>query len=434
MELSIRDFAKIKQADIVIDGITVIAGENNTGKSTVGKILFSLFNSSSDIEEKIFNERMREVEKSNEKIMYEYFDGNIIYGGFDRLYLLSNLMIPSIRRNKNNSIEKIEEDIRKKLYKYKNSIVGKMDDDLLEEMTHKLGENIESFLEIPEENIILEVVSEYFSKVFSSQTNSLLDKEKYNAPVLTLKIKNRHNRLFFQDNRCVKMENEINIIHKAIYIDNPFIVDELSGDYDGLSTMEDELKKLILKQNQRDIFDGVVESVRAKEKLKEIYEVLKTVVDGQIIFGQGEEIYLKNDNLDKPLSVHNLSTGIKSFTILKMLLEKGCLKDKDVLILDEPEIHLHPQWQIIYAQLIVLLQKNFDLSIIVTTHSPYFVDALDLFSHKYGINKKVNYYLASNTEEGAIIERVTDNIDLIYKKMASPIQALDTLRHELNNQ
>lgn len=39
MELSIRDFAKIQQADIVIDGITVIAGENNTGKSTVGKIL-----------------------------------------------------------------------------------------------------------------------------------------------------------------------------------------------------------------------------------------------------------------------------------------------------------------------------------------------------------------------------------------------------------
>ena len=34
--------------------------------------------------------------------------------------------------------------------------------------------------------------------------------------------------------------------------------------------MEDELKKLILKQNQRDIFDGVVESVRAKEKLKEL--------------------------------------------------------------------------------------------------------------------------------------------------------------------
>lgn len=351
-----------------------------------------------------------------------------------KTHFLSNRIVRSIRGNKNNSIEKIEEDIRKELYKYKDSIIYKIDEDLFEEMICKLRENVESFLEIPEEDIILEVVSEYFSKVFSSQTNSLLDKGSHNNPILALKIKNRQNRLFFQDNRCVKMENEINIIHKAIYIDNPFVVDELSGNYDGLSTMENELKKLILKQNQRDIFDGVVESVKTKEKLREISEVLKTVVDGDIIFGQREEIYLKNDNLNKPLSVHNLSTGIKSFAILKMLLEKGCLKDKDVLILDEPEIHLHPQWQIVYAQLIVLLQKNFDLSIIVTTHSPYFVDALDLFSHKYEINKKVNYYLASNIEEGAIIERVTDNIDLIYKKMASPIQVLDTLRHELNNQ
>jgi hypothetical protein len=31
----------IKSADILVDGLTVIAGENDTGKSTVGKILFS---------------------------------------------------------------------------------------------------------------------------------------------------------------------------------------------------------------------------------------------------------------------------------------------------------------------------------------------------------------------------------------------------------
>lgn len=82
MELSIRDFAKIQQADIVIDGITVIAGENNTGKSTVGKILFSLFNALSDVEEKIFNERMRELRSSSERIMSEYFDKDADHGGW----------------------------------------------------------------------------------------------------------------------------------------------------------------------------------------------------------------------------------------------------------------------------------------------------------------------------------------------------------------
>lgn len=35
MELHIRNIAKIEKADIEINGITVIAGENNTGKSTV---------------------------------------------------------------------------------------------------------------------------------------------------------------------------------------------------------------------------------------------------------------------------------------------------------------------------------------------------------------------------------------------------------------
>ena len=32
------------------------------------------------------------------------------------------------------------------------------------------------------------------------------------------------------------------------------------------------------------------------------------------------------------------------------------------------------------------------------------------------------------------MEDVTDHIDSIYKKMASPIQVLDSLRYELNNQ
>lgn len=35
--------------------------------------------------------------------------------------------------------------------------------------------------------------------------------------------------------------------------------------------------------------------------------------------------------------------------------------------------------------------------------------------------------------DGIKMEKVTDNIDKIYKKMASPIEVLDTLRYELNN-
>lgn len=40
MDFKLKDLGKIKKADIKLDGITVICGDNNTGKSTIGKSLF----------------------------------------------------------------------------------------------------------------------------------------------------------------------------------------------------------------------------------------------------------------------------------------------------------------------------------------------------------------------------------------------------------
>lgn len=37
MNITIENVGKIRHADITIDGITVIAGENGSGKSTVGE-------------------------------------------------------------------------------------------------------------------------------------------------------------------------------------------------------------------------------------------------------------------------------------------------------------------------------------------------------------------------------------------------------------
>ena len=51
MRIRIENVAKINDADINIDGITVIAGSNNTGKSTVGKALFALFEAFYNLDE-----------------------------------------------------------------------------------------------------------------------------------------------------------------------------------------------------------------------------------------------------------------------------------------------------------------------------------------------------------------------------------------------
>ena len=67
MKLIIKNIGKLKNAEVEINGITVITGENNTGKSTVGKSLWALFNGLYKINEQIFMEKLDNIEDILEK-------------------------------------------------------------------------------------------------------------------------------------------------------------------------------------------------------------------------------------------------------------------------------------------------------------------------------------------------------------------------------
>ena len=139
-------------------------------------------------------------------------------------------------------------------------------------------------------------------------------------------------------------------------------------------------------------------------------------------------------NHEEPISVMNLSAGLKGFVLIKTLLERGILKEKDVLILDEPEIHMHTEWQLIYAEIIVLIQKYFDMTILVTTHSSHFLQAIEYFSKKYEIENKCHYYLSKSKDGGVTFENVTNNIDKIHSEMVEPSIRLDRLEEELEDE
>ena len=432
MRLNIKNFSKIKEASILVDGITVIAGENNTGKSTVGKILFSLFNSVADIEKNVEQQRRTEIRERCRMILGNYdvlredlrirrsrfyleTADEIIFQIFELQEKQNHILPEQVYTILENVLEPLYEKDREFEYR---------------ELLQNLLKNIVNILNISGEVISLELLTRYFDRIFSGQMNSLLDQSS--DAFLDLMIKDKHITLLFQNHICSDYQSSILLLNKAVYIDNPFVIDVLNH-YSDLNPIDSYLKDLLQRQRGENDGYGVIESVIVKEKLNEIYQTLQKVVEGKIVVKKGDGFYLEKEGFYQPVSFSNLSTGLKSFVILKMLLEKGLLLEKDVLILDEPEIHLHPQWQIVYAELIVLLQKYFDLSIVVTTHSPYFLDALNLFSVKHGIDEKVNYYLSSMDQGHVKMEYVTDRIDSVYERMASPIQILESLRYELNN-
>ncbi len=55
MELSVKNVGIIETANIKLNGLTVLTGENDTGKTTIGKILFTIYFG--------FNDFMKNMEK-----------------------------------------------------------------------------------------------------------------------------------------------------------------------------------------------------------------------------------------------------------------------------------------------------------------------------------------------------------------------------------
>lgn len=422
MKLQVSNFAKIERADINIDGITVICGNNDTAKSTIGKILFSIFDSNFDIEKKIIDE----LEKDIERIIFRYtrskIKRDIIYSRYmyfiNRNNFLEKINYPNIRYTELNNIKKtIKEYFPKEIF-------VNIDNDIIDNISKDILEKINT----PYDKIREEIINRYFNSIFKNQINNLFDKKSYAS--LKLEIKKQIMDINFKNDECIKFKSKFNITHNAFYIDNPFIIDNLDKDEE-LSIIENKLINSLTKIYNSDPLEGIFDSVNAKDTLKEVYDIISKIIGGKIMEKNGD-FYINYREYNVDLNLNNLSTGLKSFVIIKMLLENGSLGKKDVLILDEPEIHLHPEWQLIYAELIVLLQKHFELNIVITTHSHYFLESINRFSIKYKTNKLVNFYITeyADNKKNIVFINVNDKLDEIYKRMYEPLRILQNMRDE----
>lgn len=412
MKLSIRNVGKLKEADVEINGITVITGENDTGKSTVGKVLWSVFNGFYEIDEKVYNEKVSELEKIIDEIIKENVYKNLStdYNSFFEIFnsTREKIAIEFLKENKEYSEDEIK------------IIINNYKKDLKIENISKFVQEINETLKISDKEIIKVIVSRVMNKEFHNQINAVFSKEKMNIGEISLKIKDKEIDLKIENNEISDVQNYFLINKETMYIDNPFILD--SYDFED-ENHQAHLATNVFSENE----NSVISEIKVKKKLNNIYQKLNSVLSGEILENKNSKfVYRKNG---EDIDLKNLSTGLKTFAIIKMLLQNGTLEENGTIILDEPEIHLHPEWQLKFAELIVLLQKEFGMHILLTTHSPYFLNAIEVFSERHKIDDKCKYYVAENEGNSSIIKDVTGNTREIYRKLARPIQDLENIRY-----
>lgn len=417
MELKLSNIAKIESANIKLNGITVIAGNNNTGKSTLGKVVFCLFNSLVNIEEKI--ERQKEemiyrllLRKVEQKPLV--WEENVKY----------KILSPRLR----SYARELNYDISEERYSVLiNSLMNSISDEnsqkgALEELTNE----IKKIRSLPIERLSRSAVSAYFNQIFYSEINNKNKIEE--RAVIDATITDKKLQIEFLDNSCVEMQQQVKILNEAVYLDNPFVLNYLNNKSFGC----DEIEQVIIRKlrQKTDAVDDVVQYSYNIDRIQEVLDKIKDVTKGSILTDETQMYFYKENGKEK-ININNLSAGLKSFIIIKTLLEKGALKEKDILILDEPEIHLHPEWQLIYAEVIVLLHKTFDLTILLTTHSAHFLDALSYYAQIYGMSDKCNYYLSRASQYGCVLEDKTNDLSQIYAQLVDPSIALDKLKYKL---
>ncbi len=419
MRLQIKNFAKIKEADIKLDGITVIAGENNTGKSTVGKILYAFFNSMHNYPTQVKYQKINRIRNIINNFFYVCESKYNIRNDYSKEY--SKVMSEYL-----NQAELEDTDI---LF---NFFIDKYPDINKDELNTTL-ENVKNTLGISDKDIFFNLVSSTFNGVFYNQVNNL---NNLTDAEIKVTIQNDTSNLLFSKGFCSQIDSPILVTHSAVFFDDPNALDYLSlNKYIRSSTLTRKLRNMLSSlDNYTDETPDVISDIINNEKLKEIYALLDKVNIGSLVKQERGKYMYNNNNLIKPLEIENLSIGIKAFVLLKSILEANLIHDKDVLIFDEPEIHVHPKWQILYAEVLVLLQVTFDLTLVITSHSPYFIDAINLYAAKYNALKNCNFYLSEIEDNEVTFENVTRNIDKIYEKLAEPFDTLDTLRYELEEE
>ncbi len=189
-------------------------------------------------------------------------------------------------------------------------------------------------------------------------------------------------------------------IFNATFIDSPTTLDTFSFIKNSMLLIHQHRLNIHISYYKSDLILKLSQDKRYNYNSKNsydnmsLYEKIKDLINGEITYDKSkDDIFFKKASLKDNFNMENTSNGIKMFGFLQILIINGTIKRNSVLILDEPEVHLHPKWQLEYAKILVELVKN-GVKILVTSHSPYMIEALKRYSELEKVEDKTNFYLA----------------------------------------
>ena len=139
---------------------------------------------------------------------------------------------------------------------------------------------------------------------------------------------------------------------------------------------------------------------RKDKRSRVILDLFAEIIGGDYKMTRGRMKFIPKANQDKRLDMVLSASSIRALMHMAVYLYFQA-KVGDILIIDEPEVNLHPEWQVKFAEILVLIASELNVSLYINTHSPMFIEAITLYSEFYDLLDETNVYL---TEEEFFVQ------------------------------
>ena len=370
-----KNIGAFESFDIMIPSVTLIAGENGTGKSTISKSLYMLLNANRNIEALIENEG-KELFK-NIKSDQEY--------SYSPNFLLENKLMDQMEFNRLSLLDipfqKMRPDLR-------NTIIKRL---LSAEFSSQVLRN-----GTEEGCISAESVSLHSSIDISDKDNKFDSNISADSSVL-----------YF---------DTVGYIEQA-YKRNQSPINHQNGTYQQLQKAIEDIKS-----NQESLFS----ELDRNKMIKTFGDKLHDIIGGRFDYDPDDKSYYYESKGIK-YSLDNVASGVKAFSALDLFIKYGVIRDDSTIILDEPETNLHPLWQVRFAELLVSLSENTGIRVVVNSHSPFFIEALELCCSRKLNKDDYRLYFTEMDKGIAAIKDVTSDSSSIFDSLAAPYDVMDKI-------
>ena len=291
-------------------------------------------------------------------------------------------------------------------------------------------------------NIVLVVPEEAQNKIelfFESMEEKCIDKLGHELSFMyCLKFGSKEKKISVGSvgARYLDIKKELNILPKIIYAPAEMNFKKMDmasttliQEYNFINIINTNLVKDIPSYIATKIISAIFKNKNEKvgdvqkkvfDEINEIFEILDIDVKIEDISQDGRNIPIFKNSAGDKFDINELSSGEKQL-FLRTLAIKMLNPENSIILIDEPELSLHPKWQQRIVDVYRKIGKN--NQIIIATHSP----------HILGSVKKENIMLLDKDGEGKIVIKTGDELYDSYgqptDRVLKDIMGLETTRN-----